>query len=144
MSLIPNFKCDPRYKVTRHKLVFMDPNSSRFCCCFFSSHLDREDAQRDLRPHPTRRPPGLLRGGRAVPSAPYVDGQSHRGVCRRHLPMGEQPAAPPRRNLPRFEPGGRRENGGNARHLALDFGMMMMVGWSWVEVGTFVCLFSGL
>ena len=55
-----------------------------------------KDAQCDLLPDATRRPPGLLRGRSALPSAPHLDGQSDCGLRQRSVPVGETETAVPK------------------------------------------------
>lgn len=55
-----------------------------------------KEAECDLCPDVTRRPPGLLQGRGALPSAPHLDGQSDCGLRQRHVPVGEAETAVPK------------------------------------------------
>lgn len=58
--------------------------------------LFSKEAECDLCPDATRRPPGLLWGSSALPPAAHLDGQSDRGIRQRHVPVGETEATVPK------------------------------------------------
>lgn len=63
---------------------------------FLSILPSRKERKRDLCPDASRRAFGFLRGCRALPSAPHLDGQGHRGLRKRHLPVEETETGVPR------------------------------------------------
>ncbi|XP_043100562.1 monoacylglycerol lipase ABHD2 isoform X2 [Puntigrus tetrazona] len=82
----------------------MDADLSRLYTATSLMQIDdnimRKERERDLRPDAARRTPGLLRGRRAVPSAPHLDGQGHCGLRQYHLPVGETETAVPKSRRP--------------------------------------------
>lgn len=60
----------------------------------------RKERKRDLRADAARGTPGFLRGCRAVPSAPHLDGQGHSRLRQRHVPVGETETAMPKSRRP--------------------------------------------
>lgn len=55
-----------------------------------------KEVKRGLCPDAAWRPPGLLRGCSALPPAPHLDGQGDRGLCQRHVSVGETETAMPK------------------------------------------------
>lgn len=76
------------------------------CVCAVSSFS--KEVQRGVCPDAARGPPGLLRGGSALPSAPHLDGQGDRGLRQRHVSVGEAETAMPK-HRPEPRPLHRRE-----------------------------------
>lgn len=78
------------------------------CCCQlllqfwirFRFVFYRKERKCNFRPDASRRTPGFLRGRCAVPSAPHLDGQGHRGLCKRYLPVEETEASVPESRRP--------------------------------------------